>query len=98
MDRGRMWDIIQTMEQRKFLENYERAKVTMAKNTHHWSKFPGNDHIFYPSFNPPGPECLAYSCDRYIGQFPIYEMRKYENIPYNNVPDHLKHLFEIDSD
>lgn len=95
VDRGRLWDIIQTMEQRKFLENYERSKITMAKNTFQWKLFPGHQLTFYPSFNPPHPECLPYSSDRYIGQWPIYEMRKYEGVPYDAVPSRLAHLYEI---
>lgn len=98
VDRGRLFDIIKTMEHRKFLENYECAKITMARNTYNWSKFPGHSMTYYPSFNPPHPECLPYPSLRYIGQWPIYELRKVEGLPFDAVPDRLRHLYEVNDD
>ena len=96
VDRGRLFDIIQTVEHRRFLEIYERAKITMAKNTYNWSQFPGRSFQYYPSFNPPHPECLPYASDRYVGQFPIYQLRQVENLPYKAIPERLMFLFEDD--
>jgi hypothetical protein len=94
VDRGRLMDIIKTVEHRRFLEIYERAKITMAKNTYNWSQFPGNQIFYYPSFNPPHPECLPYASSRYVGQWPIYELRSVEGLPYRCVPDRLQFLVD----
>ena len=70
----------------------------MAKNTYNWSRFPGHRLTHYPSFNPPHPECLPHSSSRYVGQWPIYQLRNVEGLAYNDVPERLKDLFMIDDD
>lgn len=96
VDRARLFDIIKTVEHRRFLEIYERAKITMAKNTYNWSQFPGHALTYYPSFNPPHPECLPYPSSRFVGQWPLYELRQVEGIPYNSIPTRLQYLFQDD--
>lgn len=96
VDRGRLYDIIRTVEHRRFLENYEHAKYTMARNTWHWKHMPGCKYQYMPSFMPMHEDSLPYDSVRYQRQFPIYEMRKVEGVNYDDVPTRLKPYIEAE--